>query len=64
MIFLILIKELNTDRDDGIYVAKVSRSSELKTGDIITKIDDKTVKEDTDLRTYLYQNRSLVRLLN
>lgn len=50
-------KELSTDRDDGIYVAKVSRSSELKTGDIITKIDDKTVKEDTDLRTYLYQNK-------
>ncbi|MDN8759956.1 PDZ domain-containing protein, partial [Staphylococcus aureus] len=29
----------------------------LKTGDIITKIDDKNVKEDTDLRTYLYQNK-------
>ncbi len=50
-------KELKTDRDDGIYVAKVSHGSDLKVGDIITKIDDKEVKEDTDLRTYLYQNK-------
>ncbi|PNZ69650.1 serine protease [Staphylococcus croceilyticus] len=50
-------KELKTDRDDGIYVAKVSHGSDLKVGDIITKIDGKEVKEDTDLRTYLYQNK-------
>lgn len=50
-------KELKTDREDGIYVAKVSHGSDLKVGDIITKIDDKEVKEDTDLRTYLYQNK-------
>ncbi|UDI78024.1 trypsin-like peptidase domain-containing protein [Staphylococcus taiwanensis] len=50
-------KELNTDKDEGVYVAKVSGSSEVKVGDIITKIDNKEVKEDTDLRTYLYQNK-------
>lgn len=50
-------KELKTDRDTGVYVAKVSHSSELKVGDIITKVDSKKVDDDTDLRTYLYQNK-------
>ncbi|WP_145436785.1 S1C family serine protease [Staphylococcus hominis] len=50
-------KDLKTDRDTGVYVAKVSHSSELKVGDIITKVDSKKVNDDTDLRTYLYQNK-------
>ena len=50
-------KELKTDRDTGVYIAKVSHSSELKVGDIITKVDSKKVDDDTDLRTYLYQNK-------
>ena len=50
-------KELKTERDTGVYVAKVSHSSELKVGDIITKVDSKKVDDDTDLRTYLYQNK-------
>lgn len=50
-------KDLKTDRDTGVYVAKVSHSSELKVGDIITKVDSKKVDDDTDLRTYLYQNK-------
>ena len=29
-------------RDTGVYVAKVSHSSELKVGDIITKVDSKS----------------------
>src|SRR5699024_11117920 len=50
-------KELKTDRDTGVYIAKVSHYSELKVGDIITKVDSKKVDDDTDLRTYLYQNK-------
>ena len=29
----------------------------MKKGDIITKIDGKNVKDDTDLRSYLYENK-------
>ncbi|WP_289686835.1 S1C family serine protease [Staphylococcus nepalensis] len=50
-------KQLNTDRKDGIYVAKVYADNDLKEGDIITKIDDEEVKEDTDLRSYLYEHK-------
>ncbi|ATH62402.1 serine protease Do [Staphylococcus pasteuri] len=50
-------KEMNTDSQSGVYVAKVSHDSNLKKGDIITKVDSKTVKEDTDLRTYLYEHK-------
>lgn len=50
-------KEFNTDRETGVYVGKVDSSSDLKVGDIITKIDGEKVEEDTDLRTYLYQNK-------
>ncbi|MEJ7142091.1 serine protease, partial [Staphylococcus capitis] len=39
-------KELKTDRDTGVYIAKVSHSSELKVGDIITKVDSKKVDDD------------------
>lgn len=50
-------EELNTKRNDGIYIAKVHADNELKEGDIITAIDDKKVKEDADLRSYLYENK-------
>lgn len=50
-------KQLNTDRKQGIYVAKVYADSGLKEGDIITKIDDEKVKEDTELRSYLYEHK-------
>ncbi|MBZ8172888.1 PDZ domain-containing protein [Staphylococcus cohnii] len=50
-------KQLNTDRKQGIYVAKVYAESGLKEGDIITKIDDEKVKEDTELRSYLYEHK-------
>lgn len=50
-------EELNTKRKDGVYIAKVHADNELKEGDIITAIDDKKVKEDTDLRSYLYENK-------
>ncbi|MDW8565263.1 S1C family serine protease [Staphylococcus shinii] len=49
--------QLNTSRKDGAYVAKVDGDSGLKEGDIITAIDDKKVKEDTDIRSYLYENK-------
>ena len=50
-------KQLNTDRKQGIYVAKVYADSGLKEGDIITKIDDEKVQEDTELRSYLYEHK-------
>ncbi|MGI2286937.1 S1C family serine protease [Staphylococcus cohnii] len=50
-------KQLNTDKKQGIYVAKVYADSGLKEGDIITKIDDEKVKEDTELRSYLYEHK-------
>lgn len=49
--------QLNTSRKDGAYVAKVDGDRGLKEGDIITAIDDKKVKEDTDIRSYLYENK-------
>lgn len=49
-------KQLHTD--SGVYVAEVQRSqSGLKRGDIITKIDDQKVENDSDLRSYLYKNK-------
>ncbi len=50
-------KELHTSKDSGVYVAKVDNGNPIKKGDIITEIDGKTVKEDTDLRSYLYENK-------
>ncbi|MBM2658348.1 S1C family serine protease [Staphylococcus pseudoxylosus] len=49
--------QLKTSRKDGAYVAKVDGDNGLKEGDIITAIDDKNVKEDTDIRSYLYENK-------
>ncbi|NWK85483.1 serine protease [Staphylococcus sp. GSSP0090] len=49
--------QLKTSRKDGVYVAKVEGNNGLKEGDIITQIDDKKVKEDTDVRSYLYANK-------
>lgn len=50
-------EQLKTSRKDGAYVAKVDGDNGLKEGDIITAIDDKNVKEDTDIRSYLYENK-------
>lgn len=50
-------KQLNTDKKHGIYVAKVYADNGLKEGDIITKIDDEKVQEDTELRSYLYEHK-------
>lgn len=49
--------QLKTSRKDGAYIAKVEGNNGLKEGDIITQIDDKKVKEDTDVRSYLYANK-------
>lgn len=49
--------QLKTSRKDGAYVAKVDGDNGLKEGDIITAIDDKNVKEDKDIRSYLYENK-------
>lgn len=49
--------QLKTSRKDGLYIAKVEGNNGLKEGDIITQIDDKKVKEDTDVRSYLYANK-------
>lgn len=50
-------RELDTDCNDGVYVAKASGSSELKEGDIIIEADGKAIKNDSDLRSYLYENK-------
>ncbi|HLR19880.1 MAG TPA: S1C family serine protease [Staphylococcus sp.] len=50
-------EQLNTKRKDGVYVAKVHSDISLKEGDIITAIDGEEVKEDTDLRSYLYEHK-------
>ena len=57
-------KELHTTRDSGIYVAKADSGNAVKKGDIITKIDGKNVKDDTDLRSYLYENKNQVNQLH
>ncbi|HHE7755183.1 TPA: PDZ domain-containing protein, partial [Staphylococcus aureus] len=44
-------------REDGIYVAKADSDIDLKKGDIITEIDGKKIKDDVDLRSYLYENK-------
>lgn len=49
--------QLKTSRKDGVYIAKVEGNNGLKEGDIITQIDNKKVKEDTDVRSYLYANK-------
>ncbi|MCS5350038.1 S1C family serine protease [Staphylococcus aureus] len=50
-------EKLHTNREDGIYVAKADRDIDLKKGDIITEIDGKKIKDDVDLRSYLYENK-------
>ena len=50
--------ELNS----GIYIAQISAdgpsySSGLRTGDIITKIDDRTVNKMSELRNYIYTKK-------
>lgn len=49
----------NIDLKSGIYVEKINEDgpangTELKVGDIITKIDDKTMNKMSDLQEYLY----------
>ncbi|MCS4485330.1 S1C family serine protease [Staphylococcus americanisciuri] len=44
--------------NSGVYVAEVQRSQiDLKRGDIITKVDDQEVENDSDVRSYLYKNK-------
>lgn len=52
----------NIDFNSGIYVAQISSdgpsyNSGLKTGDIITKIDEKEVNKMSELRTYIYTKK-------
>lgn len=49
--------DLNTDRTNGVYVAKVSHQDAIKKGDIIIKADGKDIKDDAALRSYLYANK-------
>lgn len=50
-------EELHTDRESGVYVAKADKGNNLKKGDIITKIDSTEIKDDVDLRSYLYEHK-------
>ncbi|MGV3244215.1 S1C family serine protease [Staphylococcus sp. 11261D007BR] len=48
----------NQDEDKGVYVAEVQRSNiDLKEGDIITKVDNESIENDSDLRGYLYKEK-------
>lgn len=47
------------DFENGIYIAEINKSSNLKnanikSGDIITKIDNKELEKMSELRTYIY----------
>ena len=47
------------DFENGIYIAEINKSSNLKnsnlkSGDIITKIDDKDLTRMSELREYIY----------
>lgn len=51
------------DFDSGIYVAQIladgpSYNSGLKTGDIITKIDETTINKMSELRSYIYTKKA------
>lgn len=50
-------EQLDIKEKEGLYVVEVDGNNDLKKGDVITKIDGKKVKEDTDLRSYLYDNK-------
>ena len=54
--------DANIEFDSGIYVAQISTdgpsyNSGLKTGDIITKIDETTVNRMSELRSYIYTKK-------
>lgn len=55
-------KEINTDETSGVYVAKVSKGTGaekagLKSGDIIKKLDDKSINSFADLTAYINTKR-------
>lgn len=52
----------NIELNSGIYIAQISSdgpsySSGLRTGDIITKIDERTVNKMSELRNYVYTKK-------
>ena len=52
----------NLEFDSGIYVAQISKdgpcyNSELKVGDIITKIDEISINKMRELRDYIYEKK-------
>lgn len=52
----------NLEFDTGIYVAEISKdgpayNSELKVGDIITKIDEISINKMSELRDYIYKKQ-------
>ena len=52
--------DINLNFEKGIYVAQISadgpsKNSELKIGDIITKIDNQEINTMSELRKYIYQ---------
>ncbi len=53
----------NIDFNSGVYVAQISAdgpsySSGLRTGDIITKVDDTTINKMSMLRSYIYSKKA------
>lgn len=59
-----VIKYLNNDVtfNEGIYVVKIAKDgpaakTNLKTGDVITKIDGNSINRMSELRTYIYRKK-------
>ena len=59
-----VIKYLNNDVtfNEGIYVVKIAKrrtscKTNLKTGDVITKIDGNSINRMSELRTYIYRKK-------
>lgn len=52
-------KELKLTADSGVYISEVDEKADnnIKKGDVITEIDGKKVKDDSDIRNYIYNEK-------
>ena len=52
-------KELKLTVDSGVYISEVDEKANngIKKGDVITEIDGKKVKDDSDIRNYIYNDK-------
>nr|WP_263312991.1 trypsin-like peptidase domain-containing protein [Mammaliicoccus sp. Marseille-Q6498] len=52
-------KEFKLTDEKGVYISEVDEKANngLKKGDVITEVDSKKVKNDSDIRNYIYNNK-------